>query len=117
MNPNRTGRRTPRAADAIRTVRIARALAALAPDAARVRLTPVWTDRAGVPRMATVVLITDNHGRPTGSQTAHRVARDILRQQYSRANWARQQRYDVHRGRLTPLYNAFGPAELTEAGR
>ncbi|MGW7197255.1 hypothetical protein [Streptomyces chryseus] len=115
MTPEINPRRIPRAAHAVRTVRIARTLHNLVPDAAVVRLTPVWSDRTGVPRMGTVVLITDDYGRPTGSVAAHRLARAVLRQQFTTAAWDRQQRYDVTTGRLTPQANPFGPRELTPA--
>lgn len=129
MNPNRTRPdlpaadphrpngvapmiRTPRAADAIRTVRIARELHTLAPEAATVRLTPVWTDTAGPMRVATMILLLDDHGRPCGSLAASRAARDLLRRDFSRADWTRSHRYDVSTGRLYPLAGPVAPAEL-----
>ncbi|WP_399087973.1 hypothetical protein ACGH2B_12365 [Streptomyces sp. BBFR2] len=112
MTPQTT-RRTPRATDAIRTVRIARTLAALAPEVAGIRLTPVWTDRGGVPRRRTHVLLLDGHGRPFNAPlAAHRIARDLLHQQFSRADWNRSHRYEVRTGRLSPMATSFGPREL-----
>lgn len=104
--------RTPRITHAIRTVRIARELHHLTPEAVTVRLTPVTTDRTGRPTLAHVVLILDGHGRPCGTLAAHRVARRAIRRQHTAADWTRSQTYDIRTGRLTAMATLFGAAEL-----
>ncbi|MFD8005717.1 hypothetical protein [Streptomyces mirabilis] len=102
MNPNRT-RRTPRAAVAVRTARIARVLADVAPGTAAVRTTPVPPDVLS-PNGRTLVALDDSHGRPvTVGHSAHKAARDLLRQQFSLSDWTLPHHYDVRTGRLYPL--------------
>ncbi|MEU7046068.1 hypothetical protein AB0A77_34130 [Streptomyces varsoviensis] len=104
MTTEDTRRRAPRAAIAVRTVRIARELHHLVPEAAVVRFTPVWTDRTGTPRLAQVVTLLDSYGRPVDAGlAAHRYARDLVRRNFSRADWTRQHRYDVRTGHLAQL--------------
>lgn len=110
--------RLRRAYLAVRTVRIARQLAAAAPGAAIIRTTPVWTD-ANSPslRLKTLVTLDDANGRPVEADiAAHRLARDLLRQSFSSVDWSRAHRYEVRTGRLSPLVTSFGPAELTAGG-
>ncbi|MFE4205389.1 hypothetical protein ACFRSX_23820 [Streptomyces goshikiensis] len=121
MSPNATPqpRRAPRATVAVRTVHLARALAALSPAIATVRTTPVYSDFSGRPRTATLVTLDDEHGRPvTADRATHRAALALLRQQFTLTDWTCQRRYDVRTGRLVPLATPFGPRELTDgAGR
>lgn len=107
--------RLPRVALAVRTVRIARALHSLTPEAVAVRLTPVTTTRNGVPRTGIVVLITDNLGHPVGSMAAHRLTRDVLRRDFTRIDWTRPHLYEIRTGRMTPMAGPFGPSELAPA--
>ncbi|MFC5720349.1 hypothetical protein ACFP1Z_09265 [Streptomyces gamaensis] len=101
MQSNPIRHRPPRAAEAVRTVRIARELRVLSPEAATVLLTPVRTDRDGFPCAATVVALLDEVGHPVGITAASaRIVRDVLRRDFSRANWSRPHRYEVRTGHL-----------------
>lgn len=112
---HQTTRRAPRAAQAIATVRVAREIHLLCPDAATVTITPVWTDRTGQARLAHVVTIRDAYGRATGSRAAHRVAHRAVRQQHTRADWRRAHIYTVPTGRLAPMAAPTTPAEMGDA--
>lgn len=103
----------PRAAQAVegalaarkhltRTGVIARQLDQIAPGTARVRITPVHTDRDGEQRVAQWVALDDALGLPlTADRAAHRAALGLLRRAFPAADWTQPHAYDTATGELT----------------
>ncbi|GAA3237113.1 hypothetical protein [Streptomyces lavendulae] len=117
LNATPSPRRAPRATVAVRTVHLARTLAAISPDIAAVRTTPVYTDVSGHPRTATLVTLDDVDGRPVAAdRPAHRAALAALRRQFTLTDWTCPRRYDVRTGRFVPLAPVLPPLELSVEG-
>lgn len=84
---------------------VAAALWAEVPGVATVRLSPVWTDTAGLPRRQTLVTLHDTLGRHLVADLGrHRAARDVVRGAFDLpdAEWNRQWVYTVASGTLAP---------------